>query len=171
MKSALNGLLVLCAALLVALPAAAQPVKIGVVDTQRLERESIRPKRGADVLKREFAAREQAVRDMQGKVLSMKTELDKLVPGSPGFDRRQREFAESAQQFEQMRRSLLEDVDRRRFEERQRFFTDVKAVIDRIAKAQNFDLILEQTVYSSRAIDITDQVIKAIDAGGGGAKK
>lgn len=171
MKSALNGLFLLCAAALLAVPAAAQSTKIGVINTQRLERESTRPKRDAEALKREFSSREQVVRDMHGKVLAMQAELDKLKPDSRDYERRQRAFAEYAQQFEQIRRSFVEDVDRRRFEERQRFFTDVKAIVERIAKAQKFDLIVEETVYASRGVDITDQVIKAIDAGGGGAKK
>jgi outer membrane protein len=171
MQTRWYGLLLLCLAVLLALPAAAQPVKIGVINTLRLERESARPKRDAEMLKREFASREQTVREMHAKVLAMQADLDKLKPGAPDFDKRQRAFAEYAQQFEQIRRSFVEDVDRRRFEERQKFYADVAAVVEKIAKSQKFDLIVEETVYASRAVDITDQVIKALDAAGGAAKK
>ncbi|MCW5604070.1 MAG: OmpH family outer membrane protein [Burkholderiales bacterium] len=150
-----------------AIPGYAQPVKIGYIDILRIERESARPKRGAEILKKEFASREQAVRSMGAKAEAMQAELAKLGPGTPAaeLERRQRAFAELVQNFEQARRSLIEDVDRRRFEERQKFFNEIKAVVDKIAKAQNFDLILDSGVYASRAIDITPQVLKAIDAG------
>jgi Skp family chaperone for outer membrane proteins len=35
--------------------------------------------------------------------------------------------------------------------------------VQKIAEAQKFDLVLQQGVYASRAIDITDQVLKALD--------
>lgn len=164
-------LFLLCAAALLAFPAAAQTYKIGHIDSLRLEREASRPKRDVENLKREFASREQAVQKMHDRVLAMQSELEKLTPGAPDFERRQRAFSELVHQFEQTRRSFVEDLDRRRNEERQKFYNDVTAVVEKIAKAQKFDLILEQSVYASRAVDITDQVLKALNAGGGAAKK
>lgn len=166
--SCLSSLTVLlpCLLMLFALPAAAQQLKIGYIDVQRIEREAIRPKRGAEMLKKEFAAREQAMREMHEKVLAMKSELEKAAPNTPSaqLERRQRVFAEQAQNFEQARRTFMEDVDRRRAEERQKFFEEVRAVVRKIAEAQKFDLVLEQGVYASRAVDITDQVLKTLDA-------
>ena len=154
-----------CVLALLAFPVMAQPVKIGHIDTLRIERESIRPKRGAESLKKEFAAREQAVREMREKVLAMEAELQKLGPTAPAAEmaRRQRVFSDLAQNFEQVRRTFVEDVDRRRAEERQKFFAEIKVVVQKIAVAQKFDLVVEQGVHASRAVDITDQVIKALD--------
>lgn len=152
---------------LLAAPAAAQQFKLGYLDTARLQREAKRPQRDAENLKKEFAAREQQVRAMREKGLAMKAEVDKLGPGTPvaELERKRRELANIAQDFEQARRTLAEDVDRRRGEERDRFIRDVRAVVQKIAVAQRIDLVLENAIYASRAVDITDQVLKALDGG------
>jgi outer membrane protein len=159
-------LLALCLLALFAMPAPAQPLKIGHIDTLRIERESQRPQRGAENLKKEFAAREREVRILRDKIIAAQSELDKIGPTLPAgqLEKRQRAFAEQVQQFEQIRRNFVEDVDRRRAEERQKFFNDVRAVVLKIAEAQKYDLIVEQGIFASRAVDITDQVIKGLDA-------
>lgn len=167
-NSRLSALTVLLCGLLAlsALPAVAQQFKLGYVNLDRIERESNRPKRGAEMLRKEFSAREQATRDMQDKVLAMKAEIEKLPASTPAaqLEKRKRAFAERVHSLEQSRRTLVEDVDRRRAEERQKFFEEVAAAVQKIAEAQKFDLVLQQSVYASRAIDITDQVLKALDA-------
>lgn len=166
--SGLSSLTVLlcCLLTLFALPAAAQQIKIGYIDLLRIERESARPKRGAEMLKKEFSAREQAVRDLQDKVQAMKSELEKLGPNTPAaqLEKRRGAFAQLVQNFEQSRRTFMEDVDRRRAEERGKFLEEVRAAVKKIAEAQKFDLVLEQGVYASRSFDITDQVMKTLDA-------
>jgi outer membrane protein len=149
-----------------ALPAAAQQFKLGYVNIDRIERDSNRPRRGAEMLRKEFAAREQATKDMQEKVLAMKAELEKLPANTPAaqMEKRRRAFAERVQNLEQSRRTLVEDVDRRRAEERQKFFEEVAAAVQKIAESQKVDLVLQQGVYASRAIDITDQVLKVLEA-------
>ncbi|MBI4193441.1 MAG: OmpH family outer membrane protein [Betaproteobacteria bacterium] len=162
----MNRLMVLLLLAAATLPAFAQQVKIGYINPQRIEREAKRPQRDAENLKKEFAAREQQVRDTHEKVLALQSELEKIAPSTPStdVDRKRREFARLAQQFEQTRRTFAEDLDRRRWEERQRFTRDVQAIVQKLAVAQKFDLVIEQAVHASRAIDITDQVIKALDA-------
>lgn len=167
MKTASIRLFVITLLALAAFAAAAQPVRIGYINVQRIERESKRPQRDAERLKREFAAREQEVRELRAKVLAMQSEIDNLKPGTPAAERekKQRAFETFAQNFEQIRRNFLEDVDRRRAEERQKFIRDVVAAVGRIAEARKLDLVFENAVYASRSIDITDEVIKALDSG------
>lgn len=152
---------------LLALPVTAQQFKLGYLDTARLQRETKRPQRDAENLKKEFAAREQQLRAMREKGLVMQADFDKLGPGAPAaeLEKKRRELANFAQEFEQARRSLAEDVDRRRLEEREKFIRDVRAVVQKIAAAKGLDLVLENAIYASRAVDITDQVVKAIDSG------
>ena len=156
----------LAAALLVlALPAVAQPVKIGFINVLRIERESKRPKLDAEKLKQEFATREAEVRDLHAKVTAMQQELESLSADAPAgeINSKRRDFARAAQHFEQVRRGFLEDVERRKAEERQKFLRDLRAVVAKLAKAQKLDLVVQEAVYAGRAIDITDQVLKALD--------
>jgi outer membrane protein len=57
----------------------------------------------------------------------------------------------------------VEDLERRKGEERQKFLHDLGAIVEKIAKAQRFDLVVQEAVYANAALDITDQVIKALD--------
>lgn len=146
---------------LIALPAAAQPVKIGFVNMQRIERESKRPQQDAERLKQEFAAREEEVRGLHAKVTALQKQLEGAPPASV-TDAQRRDFARQAQHFEQIQRSFFEDLERRKGEERQKFFRDLQAIVNKLAKAQNLDLVLQEAVYANRGVDITDQVLKAL---------
>ena len=155
-----------------AYPAAAQQIRIGFVDGLRIERESKRMERGVEALKKEFAEREEALQELRIQVLTMQSELEKLKPDTQpaGLERKRREFSGLAQRLEQSGRAFTEDLDRRKAEERQKFVRDVTVVVRKIAEAQKLDLVVQEAVYADAAIDITDQVLKALDAlpAGGG---
>lgn len=162
--------LTLCALALVAYPAAAQPVNIGVIDIVRIERESKRAQQPIEGLKQEFAARAQALSAFRDKVAAMRSELETLNPDTAAaeMEKRRREFEALAQRFEQDRRLLEEDLEGRKAQERQKLYRDVNAVVQKVAEAQKIDLVLQQAVYTGRAIDITDEVLKALDASAAG---
>ncbi|HEX6063045.1 MAG TPA: OmpH family outer membrane protein [Longimicrobiales bacterium] len=165
MRNPLKWFIVAWATLAIAVPAMAQPVKIGFINLVRIEREAKRPQRDAERLKQEFAARDAEVRALHAKLTAMEQQVEKSGPGvSPEeINTQRREFARLVQQFEQARRSFVEDLERRKSEERQKFLRDLSAIVTKIAKAQKLDLVLQEAVHASRAIDITDQVMKALD--------
>lgn len=154
---------------LIALPAPAQPVKVGFINMVRIERESKRPQQDAERLKQEFAAREAEVRSLHAKVTALQQQLESAPPASV-TEAQRRDFARQAQQFEQVQRSFFEDLERRKAEERQKFLRDLQAVVNKVAKAQNLDLVLQEAVYASRGVDITDQVLKALAQSEGGRR-
>ena len=59
-----------------------------------------------------------------------------------------------------MQRSFTEDMEFRQREIRARLVTDINAVITRIADAEKFDLVLQQAIFASGQIDLTDRVLK-----------
>ena len=89
-------------------------------------------------------------------------ELEKEGPKMRPADKQEKEkrLVALVQQFQQMQRSLLEDLDVRKREERARFLAEVNVIIKGIAEAGKFDLVVQQAIYSSSQIDITDQVLK-----------
>lgn len=159
--------LISCALVLLSYSAAAQPVKIGFINGVRLERQSKLSQQITAGLKKEFAAREQELNNQQSRLGTMKSELDKLKPGTPEMEKKQQEFTAFSQRFEQTKRTFFEDLDRRKGEEQQRFLREVNLVVRKIAEAQKFDLIMQEAVYAGRGVDITDQVMKALDASQG----
>ena len=165
MKLIAKRLVSLWALLLLAVPVAAQPVKMGFINAARIEHESKRPQQDAEKLKQEFAAREATVRDLHAKVTALQKELENIKPDAPAeeINGKRRELAIQAQQFEQVRRDFVEDLERRKSEERQKFLRDLTAIVSKIAKTRGLDLVVQEAVYANRALDITDQVLKALD--------
>ena len=59
-----------------------------------------------------------------------------------------------------MQRSFTEDMEFRQREIRARLVIDINAVITKIADAEKFDLVLQQAIFASGQIDLTDRVLK-----------
>ena len=142
----------------------AQLLKIGYVNSSRLESESALAKQQMEVLKKEFAPREQQLSELQKQGAALQAELDKQGVTISAAERQAKEqrLAAVAQQFQQMQRSMGEDIDARRRESFAGYLAEVDGIIKGIAEAEKYDLIVQQSVYSSAQIDITDQVLKEI---------
>jgi outer membrane protein len=61
-----------------------------------------------------------------------------------------------------MQREFREDLNLRRNEEMAAVLERAQKVIQQIAETEKFDLILQEAVYMSPRLDITDKVIKAL---------
>ena len=166
----------LCALVLLVLLSAqvgAQSLKIGYVNVARIESESAMAKQAAETLKREFAPREQQLQEMQKQGNDLQSDLEKNAAKMPAADRQAKEkrLAAMAQQYQQMQRALLEEVEARKRESFGIFIAEVNGIIKGIAEADKFDLIIQQAVYNSSQIDITEQVLKEIAKRSQGAVK
>jgi outer membrane protein len=64
-----------------------------------------------------------------------------------------------------MQREYREDLNMRRNQELAALFERADKVIKQIADAEKYDLILQEAVYRSPRIDITDRVLKALADG------
>ena len=74
-----------------------------------------------------------------------------------------------ARDLERQRQQFNEDLRARQFEELDKLKGKLDKVLTAYAKAKNFDLILQDALWVGKSIDITDDVIKALDASTSGA--
>jgi outer membrane protein len=65
--------------------------------------------------------------------------------------------------------AMQEDVRLRRRQIMVDFVRELNAAIQAVSKAQNFDLVLQEAVFSSKRIDITDQVLAEMSKRAGAA--
>ena len=77
---------------------------------------------------------------------------------------REREFGELNREFQRKQREFREDLNQRRNEELAQVVEQANRVINQIAEQEKFDLVLQDAVYRSPRIDITDKVIKALES-------
>jgi outer membrane protein len=164
MKSLLGRVLLLAVLLVPVLRA--QPVQIGYIDGARIEVDTRRAYDISESLRKEFSSREQEVRAMETRVKGLQGQL----AGISGRERelKEREFQTQAQRLEQIGRAFVDDVERRKAEERRKYFVEVTAIVQKLAEARKLDLVLQEAVYAGKSIDLTAEVVKAL---GGPAPK
>ena len=153
-------------ALLVLLPPAghAAELKIGFVNQERILRESSPAKRAQAKLDKEFATRRAELDRMEKQGREMEATMQKETVTLPEAERtaRERQLGQLTRDFQRMQREFREDVNLRRNEELASLQERANKVINDIAEKEKFDLILQEAVYASGKIDITDKVIKAL---------
>jgi outer membrane protein len=147
-----------------AMVASAQTPKIGFVNTERVFREAAPAKRAQQKLEREFAARnaELAKLEKQGRDLQTELERDNVTMTDPVRREKERQLADASRSFQRLQRELREDLNQRRNEALAGVQESATRVINQIAEQERFDLILQEAVFASGKIDITDKVIKAL---------
>ena len=88
-----------------------------------------------------------------------------LTHGFVSTDLRQGRFDFGAVRLEVRRqREFREDLNQRRNEELAAVVERANRVIRQIAEAEKFDIIFQEAVYASSRIDITDKVIRSLNA-------
>ena len=148
----------------IALAAAAADVKIGFVNTERVFREAAPAKRAQQKLEREFAARnaDLAKLEKQGRDLQAELEKDSVLLPEAARREKERVLADVSRNFQRLQREVREDLNLRRNEELAQVQERATRAINQIAEAEKFDLVVQEAVFASSRIDITDKVIKAL---------
>jgi outer membrane protein len=151
------------AAILVA-PAAHAQLKIGFVNTERVFREAAPAKRAQQKLEREFAARnaELAKVEKQGRDMQAELERDNVTLTEPARRDKERQLADISRNFQRLQREIREDLNLRRNEELAAVQGVATRIINQIAEQEKFDLVVQEAVFASSRIDITEKVIKAL---------
>ena len=75
---------------------------------------------------------------------------------------KERQLADVSRNFQRLQREIREDLNLRRNEELAAVQERATRVINQIAEQEKFDLIIQEAVFASGRIDITDKVIKAL---------
>jgi outer membrane protein len=78
--------------------------------------------------------------------------------------RRQRDLVEQDREFQRKRREFQEDLNQRKNEELGAVIERANKAIKQIFEAEKYDLILQDATFVSSRIDITEKVIKALNA-------
>jgi len=144
--------------------AQAAEMKIGFVNTERVFREAAPAKRAQQKLEREFAARnaELAKVEKQGRDLQNELERENVTMPEAARREKERQLADISRNFQRIQREIREDLNLRRNEELAGVQERATRVINQIAEQEKFDLIIQEAVFASSRIDITDKVIKAL---------
>ena len=149
--------------------ALAQELKIGYVNSDRVLRDAAPAKAAQAKLEGEFSKRERELADMAARLKAASDKLEKEAPTLSDTERgrRQRELVEQDRDLQRKRREFQEDLAQRKNEELATVVERANRVIKQIFDSEKYDVILQEVVFASGRVDITDKVIKALNAQGG----
>ena len=147
-------------------PAFAQDFRVGFVNTDRIFREATAAKAAQSKLEQEFSRREKEINDLGA---TLKTASDKFEREAPTLSesqrsQRQRQLVDQDRELQRKRREFQEDLNARKNEELQAVLERANRVVKQVAEAEKYDLVLQEAVYINPKHDITDKVIKALNA-------
>ncbi|MBK9361877.1 MAG: OmpH family outer membrane protein [Rubrivivax sp.] len=148
--------------------AIAQDLKIGYVNSERVLREAAPAKAALARMEAEFSKRDRELNDQAGKLKAAAEKLDKDGPtlGEAERTRRQRELVEQDRDLQRKRREFQEDLNQRKNEELASVVERANRVIKQIFDQEKYDVILQEVVFAGPRVDITEKVIKALNAAG-----
>ncbi|SMB25718.1 Outer membrane chaperone Skp (OmpH) [Sterolibacterium denitrificans] len=151
-------------AMLLGAGAAHAQLKIGYVNTQRILVDAPQAAKAKQKIEREFERRSQDLQRLAKQLQSLQEAVEKNAVTMSEAQRRnkEREFGELSREFQRRQREYREDLNLRQNEEMAAIFDRLSKAINFIAESEKFDLILQEAVYASPRIDITDRVIKAL---------
>lgn len=156
---------ILCVGLMLfayATQAGAGDFRIGIVDTERILRESDQAVRAEKKIEKEFAARDQEIKKLIKQSKDQQTSLEK--DGSTMSDsvrrNKERELANLNLNLQTLQREFREDLNLRKNEELAVVLAHADKAIREIAESEGYDVILQEAVYRNPKVDITDKVLK-----------
>lgn len=141
--------------------AQATELRIGVVDTERILRESVPAVKSEKKIENEFSSRDQEIKGIikQAKELQQSLEKD---GGKSDVEHRskERELANLNANLQRLQREFREDLNLRKNEELAQVLERANKAIQAIAESEKFDLVIQEAVYRNPKIDITDKVLQ-----------
>lgn len=138
--------------------------KIGIINIERVMRDSDPAKKAMKKLEKEFEKRGQDLEKLRVQAQKLQEDLEKngVTFSESTRKSKERELADATRDFQRKQRELNEDFNARRNEELQAVVDRTNKAIRAIAEKEGYDLILQEAAYVNPRVDITDKVIKTL---------
>lgn len=158
---------------LVAVAAAAVPVgtaraeaRIGVVNVARLLQEAPQREAVSRAIENEFAGRLRDLEDLQRDLRAREEKLQKEGAAMTDGDRRaaERALRDAQRELARKRNEYTEDLNIRRTEALSQLQRTVLQEVQNYAKSAGLDVVVADALYASPAVDITSQVLSALQS-------
>lgn len=144
----------------------AQEFKIGFINTDRIFRDANSAKAAQAKLEQEFMRREKELNDQGNQLKTIADKLEKDAPTLSEAQRstRQKQLGDQDRDFQRKRREFQEDLNVRKNEELQLVLERANKVVKQVAEAEKYDVVVQEVVYINPKHDITDKVLKVLNA-------
>ena len=167
MKTKLATLMVALSVDLPATQASAAELKVGYVNKQRIFRDAPTAVKAQKRIEAEFSKRDQDLQRMAKQLQGLQETLEKNSVTMSESERRgkEKELNDLSREFQRRQREFREDLNLRQNEENAAIIEKANKAIKQLAESEKFDLIVQDVVWVSPRLDVTDKIIKALSDG------
>ncbi len=152
----------------------ADETRLAFVNTQRVMDQAPQAQAARELLKNEFAPRDQKIVAMQKELKQLEEELARnaAVLSDSLRVKQERKITSLKRDIKRARDEFLEDLNLRRNEELGKLQKLISDAIVAVARDNGYDIVLGDTVlYASERVDITDKVLERLRRQSGAAGK
>lgn len=147
------------------MPALGDDYKIGVLNVEQILRQSKPAKEAQARIEQEFKGRDADLARKEQAVQAQSAQLakDRATLSPEAIVSRERDVDLQTRDVQRLRQQFAEDLRARQFEELDRLKARLDQVLTKYASDNHFDLILQDAAFVGRGVNITDDVIKALE--------
>lgn len=147
----------------------AQDFKAGFVNTDRIFREANSAKAAQAKLEQEFSRREKDLIELGNTIKTASERFERDAPTLSESQRvaRQKQLVDQDRELQRKRREFQEDLNARKNEELQQLLERANRIVKQVAEAEKLDAVFQEAVYINPKFDITEKVIRALNASTG----
>ncbi|NWG04244.1 MAG: OmpH family outer membrane protein [Syntrophaceae bacterium] len=148
----------------------ATDLKVAYVDIQRAVNECNAGKDAKKTITKEVEKFQRQIADKQKELQTMKESLEKQAPMLTPDARatREKDYQGKLREFQRWGEDTQNEINQKRMELERNISIALQKVIQKVGADDGYSFILEKNesivLYISKALDITDRVIKAYDA-------
>ena len=148
----------------------AADLKIAYVDIQKAVNESNAGKDAKKLITKDVEKFQGQIADKQKILQTMKESLEKQAPmlNPDARATREKEYQNKLREFQRWGEDTQNEINQKRMEMERNISIGLQKVIQKVGADEGYTLILEKNesivLFVSKALDITDRVLKAYDA-------
>jgi len=163
----MTALLVGVLVLIPATTTCAAKIKIGVIDTQKIMRESKAAKKARTIFLKDLEAKRAVHQAKQQEVRAMDQELkSEGKKMSPSVRKEKGEkLAKEVKELKRLKSDLEEELKKQNLDLTRRLLQEIREIVKEYSKKEKYTIILERrsVVDADEDIDITDKIIRLYD--------
>lgn len=151
---------ILVALLLVGKLAGAAEIKLGFVDIPFLIDEAPQAQAASSRLEREFAPRQEIIKEQKAELEVLRAELDGSSLDSAERAMKEREYRKIERRMKRDEQEFREELNIQKNQEFKKVRVYVLNAIATFAKSNNYDMIISDGVlFANKTVDVTDKVL------------
>jgi len=142
-------------------------IKVGFVNISKVLDKAPQAESARERIEKEFAPRDRELLEQQKEIRSMEDKLVKngAVMSATERQRQESEIRSLKREIRRLQDEFREDLNLRRSQELSKLQRRVTEVIQELAKAESYDLVVtDGVIYAGERVDITDKVIGQLTA-------